>query len=178
MGDEQTQRCGRCKQLVQVGNFSPSYRGKAGTWCRPCFASYHRGEPAPNVQHEPRACAVCGNIYVPKHLKASAEFCSRRCKDLSRSRSPKRRDQRLRREYGITLADYEALLVKQKNRCAICRVEKPAGRWDVWHIDHCHDKGHVRGILCSSCNHGIGQFRDDPALLRRAADYLEAPVSA
>lgn len=120
---------------------------------------------------------MCGASYRPKQRKLSI-YCSAACNDKASSRTPGRRDARLRREYGITLADYESLLAKQNGACAICGVENPAGRWDKWHVDHCHSTKKVRGILCSSCNHGIGQFKDDPALLRRAAEYLEADASA
>ncbi|MFG2001358.1 endonuclease VII domain-containing protein [Spirillospora sp. NPDC048911] len=51
--------------------------------------------------------------------------------------------------------------------CPICRSASAA------HVDHCHETGAVRGLLCPECNTGMGQLRDDPATLRRAADYLE-----
>jgi 5-methylcytosine-specific restriction endonuclease McrA len=62
-----------------VTEFSPSYRGKLGTWCRPCFAAYARGED-PRTQHAARSCAHCGQQYVPRQLKAAAAYCSRTCK--------------------------------------------------------------------------------------------------
>jgi hypothetical protein len=63
------------------------------------------------------------------------------------------------------------MLADQDGRCAICYTEAN-GR--MWHIDHCHDTGKVRGILCDICNRGIGNLKDDPKLLRQAAEYLEA----
>jgi hypothetical protein len=60
------------------------------------------------------------------------------------------------------------MLEKQSGLCAICR-QLPNGQWN---IDHNHATGAVRGILCSMCNRGLGQFRDDARLLRAAIDYL------
>ena len=81
------------------------------------------------------------------------------------------RDWWLKRKYGITGEDYDRLLAEQGHRCKVCGRESN-GR--TWHVDHCHGTRKVRGILCDKCNRGLGQFNDDPAALRRAADYLEA----
>lgn len=78
----------------------------------------------------------------------------------------------LLRRYGITHAQYENMYRKQGGKCKICREPvNVAGRRLA--VDHCHNTGKVRGLLCNKCNSGIGWFRDDPALLRRAAGYLE-----
>ncbi len=76
-------------------------------------------------------------------------------------------------KYGMTEDQYEALLTSQNFRCALCETDKPGGR-GRFHIDHCHTKGHVRGLLCFACNTGLGKFKDNPAALRQAAAYLEA----
>jgi hypothetical protein len=74
--------------------------------------------------------------------------------------------------YGITVQEYDLLLNKQDNQCAICGTEAcMTGR--VFAVDHNHDTGEVRGLLCGKCNIGLGQFSDNPALLVRAAAYLE-----
>lgn len=78
----------------------------------------------------------------------------------------------LKRTYGLTPEDFDALLASQGERCAICRSDDP-GTKGMWHVDHCHDAGTVRGLLCSACNIGLGQFKDRPDVLRAAADYLE-----
>jgi hypothetical protein len=74
----------------------------------------------------------------------------------------------LRRQYGITRDEYEALA---KNGCQICGAPESTKRLAV---DHDHETDTVRGVLCDSCNNGIGRFSDNPQLLRRAAEYLEA----
>jgi len=176
MDDDQTQ-CTKCGQSWLASEFYWS-KGKLKQPCKRCFAEWHRNRYTPKngTDDAPRDCVVCGASYRPKGRRFSI-YCSPACNDKARARTPHRRDTRLQREYGITLAEYEALLVAQDGGCAICGVKNPAGRWDKWHVDHCHDSQKVRGVLCSSCNHGIGQFKDDPALLRRAADYLEAVAS-
>lgn len=55
--------------------------------------------------------------------------------------------------------------------CAICK--RPPATSKATHLDHCHTSGVIRGVLCASCNKGLGHFRDDPALIRTAAHYLE-----
>lgn len=76
--------------------------------------------------------------------------------------------------YGLTEDDFNRMLEQQDGRCALCR--RPFGtasKSEKPHIDHCHDTGVVRGLLCSMCNMGIGCLKDNPDIIRRAADYLE-----
>ena len=62
------------------------------------------------------------------------------------------------------------MLAKQDQRCAICCNESNGRQW---HVDHCHEAGIVRGILCDNCNRGLGHFKDNPLVLQFAAAYLE-----
>lgn len=80
------------------------------------------------------------------------------------------RDYYYRRTFGMSADDFDALLEKQGGGCAIC--EPKPEREASLHVDHHHDTGVIRGILCLGCNQGIGQFQDDPELLERAAAYL------
>ncbi len=77
----------------------------------------------------------------------------------------------LRRFYGISIDTYESMLERQRGVCAICG--QPPGERRLA-VDHKHDTGTVRGLLCEKCNRGLGLFRDDQALLRAAADYLDS----
>jgi hypothetical protein len=72
----------------------------------------------------------------------------------------------LKRRYGITAVEADAMLAEQDGLCAICR------RAPAVHVDHDHATGAVRALLCFNCNGGLGQFKDDPDVLRAAAEYV------
>lgn len=70
--------------------------------------------------------------------------------------------------YRMTLDEWDAMVLAQEGRCAIC--ERPMELV----VDHCHESNRVRALLCSTCNTGLGHFKDDPAQLRAAALYIES----
>lgn len=76
-------------------------------------------------------------------------------------------------KYGLSLSQYACLLSAQNGTCKICGARpedcRPHGRLNV---DHDHDTGKVRGLLCNQCNVALGGFRDSPALLLNAVKYL------
>jgi hypothetical protein len=76
-----------------------------------------------------------------------------------------------KKAYGLSEEDYHTLLEAQGYRCACCGTDHP-GR-ETFAVDHDHDIGTVRGLLCLQCNVGLGMFKDDPDRLRSAAVYLE-----
>lgn len=74
-------------------------------------------------------------------------------------------------EHNITVEEYRALIDQQDRRCAICRYEPIMA--ESLHIDHNHQTGKVRGLLCGGCNSGLGYFGDNPAYLEAAIGYLK-----
>jgi hypothetical protein len=77
----------------------------------------------------------------------------------------------LRRRFGIDFEDWARLYEAQCARCAICRLSiRPEGRGT--HLDHCHTSGQARGLLCSGCNVGLGNYKESPETLEAAARYL------
>lgn len=82
----------------------------------------------------------------------------------------KMREMRLIQKYGLTEADYQALSAAQDGKCAICRAEPKEG-WPLV-VDHCHETGVVRGLLCDGCNQAIGRLGDNAESLQRALSYL------
>lgn len=81
----------------------------------------------------------------------------------------KRRDRALRQTYGITLNDYNNMLLSQNNKCALCfRLQGSS----TFHVDHCHNTGRVRGILCHQCNWYLGIVDQDVSILERIKDYI------
>lgn len=95
-----------------------------------------------------------------------------------RERNPeKAKNADLKKQYGITIDEYNRMADEQNNRCAICggmetsRDQHGAPR--LMPVDHCHKTGRVRALLCALCNKALGGFKDDPELLRKAAKYVE-----
>jgi hypothetical protein len=78
----------------------------------------------------------------------------------------------LQREYGLSVEAFDAWLAAQGNRCRICKTSDPGGIGN-WHVDHNHVTNRLRGILCHRCNRVLGFVKENPEILREAANYLE-----
>jgi hypothetical protein len=87
------------------------------------------------------------------------------------------RSNHLKRKYGITLADYETMLASQNNSCAICKSESPKRNSQYFMVDHNHQTGEVRGLLCHPCNSAIGLLGDNISSLEAAVTYLSTTVN-
>jgi hypothetical protein len=123
-------------------------------WCPDCgqvlpFSAF--GRNAASTTGRASYCKTCHNVR------------GRKSKDLVGGE----RTYHLRRRYGITAEDADAMLAFQDGLCAICRTAPAV------HVDHDHETGAVRALLCFNCNGGLGQFKDDPYLLQMAAFYVE-----
>ena len=111
-------------------------------------------------------CANCSRTY---------DSCTYQWKKSNRTEEEHAatvRRNNLKRCYGITLEDFNEMLVEQGGVCAICRKDEPGGRHGEFHVDHCHDTGKVRGLLCDACNRMLGFARDNDRTLNRAGEYL------
>ena len=137
-----------------------------------------------------KVCTMCGEekeleFFEPKTPGGKKVFGKcRKCRNLLREgrRKAKRkdgnqveidraRDKWYKRKYGITLEEYDTMLLQQDSKCAICgkSASTVARRLNV---DHDHVTTKVRGLLCHSCNVGLGSFRDDLGILLSAAGYI------
>jgi hypothetical protein len=123
-------------------------------WCPDC------GEVKPLSAFGRNAASRSG---VTSYCKPCHNTRGRRSKELVGGE----RTYHLRRRYGITAAEADRMLNGQDGVCAICRVAPAV------HVDHDHETGAVRALLCFNCNGGLWQFRDDPFLLHMAAFYVE-----
>ena len=107
---------------------------------------------------------------------ARAKFYAKYLKRYDSKRMICRKKHTVKR-YGLTIEDYDKMSQAQKHVCAICRrpetvINKNPSRVNALSVDHCHLTGDIRGLLCSSCNRGIGYLGEDPNNLNRAARYL------
>lgn len=80
------------------------------------------------------------------------------------------------KKYGITPEIYQEMFTEQEGKCAICSsgiVSRSKASYNLF-VDHCHETGKVRGLLCHHCNAGLGHFRDNEQTLQKAIEYLNA----
>ena len=119
-----------------------------------------------------QVCRICG---IDKPL---SEFSYRKENKKHRTNCKLcRAKEEAAKRYNITVGAVEELHIKQKDCCAICGIHSS----DIPHkqfthnplvIDHCHSTGEVRGLLCPTCNSGLGHFKDNPEMLISAAQYI------
>lgn len=113
-------------------------------------------------------CASCGPVNIRR--KGSNKW---RCSAAGNPNHKKRKPSSGRwNNYGLSVQGIEDLMHEQGGVCAIC--SGPPAAYGVYVIDHDHQTKHVRGMLCSKCNAGLGMFGDSPEVLERAASYLRA----
>ena len=121
-----------------------------------------------------KVCNTCSILLIPNEnwkqlsMKTGWKICDT-CRPL------KVKHYNLKRNYGITLEDYNRMFEEQGGKCAICSAEDTGGKHKdaAFHVDHCHDTGKVRGLLCNQCNLALGKFKDSKKLLQKALDYLK-----
>lgn len=150
-----SRKCPKCEEVKDENEFS----GRTNSYCRPCQRVYAKAYRDAHPDRVKRAKAA----YVERQVAMGGHY-----------------RRQVLGKYGLTEKSWEALFASQDSRCSICRTDTPTGHG--WHVDHdhacCPEAGRscgrcVRAILCSECNTGLGKFRDNPALLRAAASYLE-----
>lgn len=126
----------------------------------------------PQGYFKPKPCRKCGTTFAPS--APSHLFCSQSCADFRIS------ERYLRRNYSIGVEDYNVMHKNQGGKCRLCGGE---GFVMAEHhtmklvVDHCHNTGRVRGLLCHNCNRGLGLFQDNPSVLRYAALYVEGATT-
>lgn len=140
-----------------------------------------------------KQCTVCketkelDQFYNVKSTKDGKGYRCKECDNKARQKwsanNPERshlsqRQRNLKHRFGVDLEWYEKQFKKQNYSCAICQTKtnKTVGDRQFWNfsVDHCHDSGKIRGILCNNCNRALGLFQDNPELLKKAASYVES----
>jgi len=128
-----------------------------------------------------KACTKCG---LKKELKdfhkraAMLDGHKSECKECTRLyqrqkyESGEIRAAVYQRQYGITLMQYDQMISDQNGCCKICGTNEPGKNRKRFSVDHNHDTGQVRGLLCGSCNSALGLLKDSPIILQSALIYL------
>lgn len=167
--------CTRCAAThpATLEFFHANRRSKAGlrATCKPCTRlMIHRSEEKAGLRYQAKR-REWQRRNPSRRAAASAKYY------LTPEGRRRMMHRRLLHRYGITVEDYERRLQEQNGVCGLCRLPEMAkgrsGSVKLLSVDHCHRTGKVRALLCSSCNTGLGSFRDDPATLTAAIQYLK-----
>lgn len=146
-------------------------------WADPFYRANH----GKSIQ-KPPLCPSCGEtdiskFYLDKKGNRTNKICKtchkKNCNERWHSMSAiEKHATRVSAKYGISADEYKQMHEKQNGKCKICN-EVPATKRGL-HVDHCHDTGKVRGLLCHGCNLGIGSMKDSIHLLEKAIEYLRS----
>ena len=143
----ESKQCIKCKQLKLLSDFHKVRK---------------------NVDKPRNICKQCHNDQFKKNYRNNPE--KYRAYTNSKSYRPEIKRRSNLKKFGLTIDDYDKMLENQNGVCAICLNSCNSGKRLA--VDHCHETGKVRQLLCRRCNQSIGKFNDDPILLQKAVDYL------
>ncbi len=156
-------KCGAVKPLSEFYRMTGMRDGHRNE-CKACNlaaqAAKRHADPGPN-----RERALRWKRENPERVAAKAAAYR-----ASGRKSISDRKSHLKRRFGLTLEQYDDMLRSQGGGCALCK--RPARPGKALHVDHDHETGRVRGLLCFTCNNALGDFEDEPARLRAAIAYL------
>lgn len=142
--------CTKCKISKSIDLFRKRINTKSGchSWCKECEYK-HRKPYIPKIK--------------PKRIKIGKHY-----NDIKREN----KERMLKWRYGLSIEEYKSMYDNQNGCCAICKIPKELGTKKGLFIDHNHITLKIRGLLCSTCNSGLGKFKDDVNLLKKAIEYL------
>lgn len=150
--------CQKCKQEKPVAEFHrhSGRRDGLSAKCKACVHAYDQNRYAGQRD---------------RFLEARRAWVRRVGVEVARRST---RKAQMKRTYGITLDDYDKMVADRGGACDICGcVPTEDTHKKSLCVDHDHETGEIRGLLCSACNAAIGLFKDDPAVLSKAIAYLK-----
>lgn len=148
--------CNKCKKDKQLAEFDKNLECKFGV---------------------SGICKECKNTRLRERNRLHPEWRKNWRKKSYEKNKNKAKEQYLLYHYGIDLTEFNVLLEKQNNLCAICKKPESSvhqsGILKKLSVDHDHKTGKIRGLLCYNCNRGIGHLQDNLEILNNAIAYLE-----
>lgn len=149
---EATKLCPKCKQEKFASAFGKDKSKKLGlsSYCLDCAASNRKANYAKNHENE-----------------------KQKLKDYYKVEKDRFRGYSLKALYGLSVDQYQEMLTQQDNSCKICKTHESNLKRRLF-VDHCHETGKVRGLLCQYCNTMIGNAKDNVLVLQSAISYLSS----
>lgn len=159
--------CSRCGEVKDVSDFYARSDGGPRSQCKQCYSEHNKEQREKHIDKRREYDAERGSGWE-RHPENREKY-------MPTDRQA--HDKYLQRTYGITIEDFDAMLLEQGGTCAICDGRNAdAARNRRLTVDHDHETGRVRGLLCFTCNTSIGKLGDTYEALLRAANYLKERV--
>lgn len=154
-----TKTCTKCKEVKPISEFNKAKSGKYGVRgdCKECHWLSYKNNNNDKINQRAR-----------EYRKNNPDKIRKNNQKYKENNKEQLKNKHLEKLYGITLKEYKQLLKEQNGVCKICGG---TCKKDL-HVDHCHDTGEIRGLLCVRCNVALGHFQDDITLLQKAIEYL------
>ena len=152
--------CCKCKIPKSLEDFAKDKYDKSGRTyqCKKCRNEKQKEWVAANPEKV--------KALNKKHKETRKEFYS------NPERKLKYRKASIERTFGIKYSEYERMMDEQNGLCAICFQPETSLKNKYLSVDHCHDTGKIRGLLCNACNRGIGYLKDSHLVIQNAFTYL------
>lgn len=178
--------CTKCKKELPA-TLEFFYRNTGGKYgvtprCKPCVNEDNTESLKKQIEKEPELVKALANARVKRHYYKNIEESQKRAREFAaKTRANPEKYEKIKARKrgggaGITTEQLEEIFQSQGCVCACCGTDEPQGivGSNGWNVDHCHTTGMVRFILCPSCNKGLGGFKDNPQVMRKAADLIES----
>ena len=179
-------RCNDCDKVLDLDRFSKRTSSRKISYpyrsiCKKCENKQQRAKRENDIKRECQYCGKQGrgdeskSEFISNHKSRNIVSVCFECLDIHQERlSIESKNRQLYYSYGITLVEYNKILTIQNGKCAICQTSEYGSKSDKYfYVDHCHDTGIVRGLLCAKCNSAIGYLNDDIGTVERALNYLK-----
>lgn len=161
--DENYKKCFHCNEIKTKKEFHKDRTKKDGhhTYCKVCTSEHYKNNK-PYKQE-----------YDKEYRKKNKEKQYSQTLEWQKNNPDSVRNSRLKSKYNINLTIYNNMLKEQNYCCKICKSTIPGDNKKYFSVDHCHITNKVRGLLCNSCNKGLGMFKDNIDILDEAIKYLQ-----
>lgn len=197
--------CKQCHVALPPEAYWANKNTKSGLWakCKKCVQAHRKTLYVPMekevVPAGMKRCSTCKKMRIRQDFYQRSDTTDKLCytckpctrkKDRNRNQAGQEFNDRRRavmrsghlsRNFGITQEQYDEMFDRQLGLCAICKKPETMRRGNRvinLGIDHCHDTGKIRGLLCKACNRAIGQLGDSADRIRAALEYLESAERA
>lgn len=163
---EITKLCSQCGLEKPINEFYNCKAGKHGksSWCTSCSKEYRAKY---RLEHRDHLNALGRKSYYDNFDKRKSQI-----KQYQKAHPEQAKASKIKRKYQMSFREYNEMLERQEEKCAICGKHKSEVRQKTLAVDHDHNTGKIRELLCIKCNLGIGNLQDDPLLVLKAYNYL------